>query len=264
MCKLLLIEKHLPASRDALILKAWAYFAATGEKDGFGAMWISKSGKLAFAKSSHPELNADIPAFVDAFSENCETDEPSNGGWLMIHGRRATCDINAENTHPMINNALTAGLVHNGVVDSEVYSCTNSTCDSELLLDAMQSHGIDGLRSLTGYVAVGMLLKNKSGWVARIARDDQARLRVGSIKGGYAFGTTDEALAVCGAKVLGDFKKNTVLTFAANGTTKIEPLVKGVKTYTKTAQRELDAKWLKASEFSYGASHKVGYLSQND
>jgi hypothetical protein len=263
MCKLLLIEKHSPASRDALILKTWAYFAASGEKDGFGAMWISKSGKLAFAKSSHPDLTSNVPVFVEGFNENCETDEPSNGGWLMIHGRRATCDINTENTHPMITNALTAGLVHNGVVDSDLYTCTNSTCDSELLLHAMTSHGIDGLRDITGYFAFGMLQKAKNGWVARIARDDQARLRVGSLKGAYAFGTTDEALAICGAKVIGDFKKNTVLTYNANGTTKLEPLVKGYKVYSKFAQKELDEKWLKASEFSYGKSTK-GYLSSND
>jgi len=63
--------------------------------------------------------------------------------------------------------------------------------------------------------------------------------------------------------VIGDFKKNTVLTYNANGTTKLEPLVKGYKVYTKFAQKELDDKWLKASEFSYGKSTK-GYLSSND
>ncbi len=102
MCKIAIITQHNPSERDAIIARVWAYFSQSGENDGFGAAWLDEHGKLAYVKRRHPSLEAP-PPFASSFYEDHNTAAASNGGPLIIHGRKATCGVNLENTHPMLD-----------------------------------------------------------------------------------------------------------------------------------------------------------------
>jgi len=192
MCKLLFLTGHNPAQRNSIIRHAWRYFERTGERDGFGAAWISRSGKLAHIRSSNPLLTNRLTEWSEGWHDQVGYNEPSDGSALIIHGRKATCGKSLDNTHPMLD--VEQALVHNGIVESDRYKNSSTTCDSELLLRAMQDKGTAGLASIEGYFAFALLdAKAKR---LTIVKDDQASLVSARIPGyGYAFGTTREAVA---------------------------------------------------------------------
>ena len=178
MCKIIILQRHAPAARNRLIRAAWSYFCRTGETDGFGAAWIARDGRLSWAKSSSPTLSGDLPAWADGFFAHRGLDEPSDGGWLLLHGRTATCGVNVDNTHPMLDDNGTAALVHNGVVSSDTLQNVYTTCDSELLLHAWDQGGAKGLEQVSGYFAFALLLRRR-----RLARRCGSR-RQGAAPGG--------------------------------------------------------------------------------
>jgi len=253
MCKILILQQHNAAERDALIRKLWLYFSASGETDGFGAMWLSKRKKLAWWKSSSPNLDVfDLPDWAEAFGSRSESaSEPSDGGWLMIHGRKATCGINVENTHPMLGDDGESALIHNGVVDSDTVANITTTCDSELLLRAWLQAEEKGLEYISGYFAFGMLLRRGKTWDAIIARDDSARLRYGTTNLGHAWCTTDEGLKMAGAQPICDHKRNCGLVFSGNDPRPRSFKIKKAEKVTQSMQSD----WLVAngeSRVNYG------------
>lgn len=242
MCKLIILQAHNPASRLSIIKNAWSYFHATGETDGFGAVWLTKKKKLAWMKSSSPHIGDSLPIFGDGFYE-CSSDDESNGGWLLLHGRKATCGVNLDNTHPMLDNDR-AALIHNGVVKSEVFHNINTTCDSELLLRAWDQGCEKGLSDITGYFAFAMLIKRRDGWHTIIARDNTARLSVGSNDLGWVWSTTTEGLALTGidAKFICNHKPMTAARFNPDNTLEVVQFEKGTERYS-----DLESKWAVAS-----------------
>lgn len=210
MCKLAIVTKHDSAQLGQIITNVWRAMSAT-ERDGFGAAWISPDGKIGFAKSSHPTLLPELPAFCAAFSDG--NGLPSNGGELIIHGRTATCGVNVANTHPMTSH--NSALVHNGVVSSKRFHNTDTTCDSELLLHAWKQDGIDAVAAdITGYYAFAILQRIKGKTVLDVVRDDRASLKAGKIGlDAWGFATTDDLLRVVGASPVADFKTNTHASF---------------------------------------------------
>lgn len=243
MCKILILQSSpkSPEARRKLIAHAWAYFAHSGESDGYGAMWVSSTGLLSWAKSSYVSTSTSpLPEFVEGFHDSLHLDLPGNGGWMMLHGRRATCGINVENTHPMLDAGL--GLIHNGVVKSERFKNVTTTCDSELLLRAIDQEGVTGLKDITGYYAFGMLRKRRDGWHALIARDDTAKLRVGRLPNGRtAWSTTDEGLAIANAKPVGNAKPMTAVEFAPDNTYSVMRIPS--KPITVKRDTEIDDLW---------------------
>lgn len=228
MCKILILQTSpkSPKARRKLIASAWSYFARTGEDDGFGAAWVSNTGLLSWLKSSSPMVTSrPLPDYVDGFRGSAHADLPGDGGWLLLHGRRATCGVSLDNTHPMLDHGA-AALIHNGVVRSERFHNLTTSCDSELLLRAVDQEGIRGLADVSGYYAFGLLRKRRDGWHCTVARDDSAKLRVGRLPGdrGAAFGTTDEALALAGAVPVGDHKPMLAVTWAPDGTYDLEKI----------------------------------------
>jgi hypothetical protein len=192
MCKLLFLTGHKPSQRNSIIRHAWRYFERTGERDGFGAAWISRSGKLAHIRSSNPLLTNRLTDWSEGWHVSVGYNEPSDGSALIIHGRKATCGKSLDNTHPMLD--VEQALVHNGIVESDLYKNSSTTCDSELLLRAMQDKGTAGLASIEGYFAFALL--DAGARRLTIVKDDQASLVSARIPGyGYAFGTTREAVA---------------------------------------------------------------------
>ena len=215
MCKLLILTKHNPKELGSIIVKAWQCMALT-ERDGYGAAWISPSGRLQYVKSSTPSLE-DIQIeplpFVKGFKK-LHGKLASNGGELIIHGRTATNDICLENCHPMLDGQ--AALIHNGVVDSEVYDLTETSCDSEYIMKAWNDKGLESVAAnISGYYAFAHLQADaKGGALLSIVRDSKAQLRVGKLLGqGVAFATTDTLLKIAGSEVIGDFKDNTFAQF---------------------------------------------------
>ena len=215
MCKLLILTKHNAKELGSIIVKAWQNMALT-ERDGYGAAWISPSGRLQYVKSSTPSLE-DIQIeplpFVKGFKK-LHGKLASNGGELIIHGRTATNDISLENCHPMLDGQ--AALIHNGVVDSEVYDLTETSCDSEYLMKAWNDKGLESVAAnISGYYAFAHLQADaKGGALLSIVRDSKAQLRVGKLLGqGVAFATTDALLKIAGSEVIGDFKDNTFAQF---------------------------------------------------
>lgn len=243
MCKILILQSspRTPKARRKLINAAWHYFARTGETDGFGAAWVTNTGLLAYAKSSTCTLSTrDIPDYVAGFRASSHLDLNGDGGWMLIHGRKATCGINIDNTHPMLDHGC--ALIHNGVVRSERFKNTSTSCDSELLLRAIDSDGVPGLKDITGYYAFGLLRKRRDGWHTLIARDDTAKLRVGRLPGGFtAWATTDEALSITNATPIGDAKPMTAVEFTPDGQHTTIPIP--TKPITVPRDPEIDSLW---------------------
>jgi hypothetical protein len=210
MCKILILTGHHPAQRNHLIRTAWRYFDRSRERDGFGAAWISASGRLAHIRSSAPTLTDRQPDWCDGWHHAENTKEASNGGPLLIHGRTATCGKGLTNTHPMLvpNHAL----IHNGVVSSDEYRNESTTCDSELILRALLAKSTDGLAAIRGYFAFAHL--DLTARRLTIARDDQAGLYSAKIPGhGWAFGTTTEAVAIATTACPVQVKDNVAVSF---------------------------------------------------
>lgn len=214
MCKIIIATAHNAKNLKQTIATAWAYFNQTGESDGFGAAWLDRKGKLCWLKSSSPELTTKPPHFCLGFADDENGDSQSNGGFLLIHGRKATCGKSLNNTHPMLGNG--SALIHNGIVRSSTIKNKETTCDSELLLLAMEHNDEKKLAEITGYFAFGMLQPIAQGWQLHVAKDDTARLQAGrNESSGYTFGTTPEACAIGGAAVNHPVKPQTLLTFTS-------------------------------------------------
>jgi len=215
MCKITILTKHNSKELCSIIVKTWQAMSIT-EKDGYGAAWISPKGKLQYVKSSVPSLRAvnnESFSFVKEFHE-LHGKLQSNGGELIIHGRTSTCGINLNNTHPMISGQ--SALIHNGIVSSDIYKNTATSCDSELLLKAFEDEGITSFeKNISGYYAFAHLKANgRLPSILTIAKDNRANLQVGKIAGnGLAFATTDSLLKIIRAEKIGQYTDNTFTTF---------------------------------------------------
>lgn len=203
------MTKHDAKNLGTIITSVWKAMSST-EKDGFGAAWVSPNGKIGYVKSSHPYLMPELPPFCAAFSGG--NGLPSDGGALIIHGRTATCGVNVDNTHPMLDDNY--ALIHNGVVRSKRFHNINSTCDSELILKAWHEGGINAIsRDISGYYALGIIERFRGKTWLRVIRDDQAKLLVGKRDDAWVFATTDALLKVAGAEYISEFRTNTLATF---------------------------------------------------
>lgn len=209
MCKLFIYTKHDSSKLFQTIEAAWRVMSTT-ERDGFGAAWITRRGRIGWAKSSSPALRHTLPDFVSGFGAVDGAD--SDGGALIIHGRTATCGVSLENTHPFIDGRT--ALVHNGVVSSEVWDNVDSSCDSELLLRAYNHGGITAVESgIQGYYAFAHLSTSKGKVHLHVARDNKASLYTGKIGGAWCFATRDTQLQAAGADVVGEFRQCYVARF---------------------------------------------------
>ena len=209
MCKILILTAHNPKQLASIVTRAWCYFNASGESDGFGACWITEDGKLAYVKSRRPHISKNVPSWVDSFSSSKLLNKPSNGGHLLIHGRKATCGICLDNTHPMLSQCETHALIHNGVVHSDTIKNITSSCDSELLLNAMLEQGLAGLKEITGYFAFGMLSRGR----LTVVKDNTASLFHAKTSRGHAFGTTTHACSLVTQEPALPMKDNIAITF---------------------------------------------------
>jgi predicted glutamine amidotransferase len=206
MCKIAILTSHAANELRQTVLDVWAAMSKT-ERDGFGAAWLSPRGSLNYIKSSSTQPGSSLPDFFDGFTEGRFS--KSNGGPLLIHARTATCGVSAENTHPMLVGST--ALIHNGVVSSERFHNTETTCDSELLTHAFRHGGVKTLeRDITGYYAFALLeALPRQRWRLDVVRDSRAPL-VGGIlpNGAYAFATNDAVLSSTGATHAGKIRDN--------------------------------------------------------
>jgi hypothetical protein len=210
MCKIAILTKHDPDGLEVIVRKLWRSMSGT-ERDGYGAAWISPEGVVQTVRSSSPNLSDVPPAYVSGFFGGSFT--KSDGGYLLVHARTATCGISLENTHPMqIGNAA---LIHNGVVYSKKYSNVDTTCDSELLLHAWRQGGVEEIeKEIGGYYAFAVITATPKKRILDIVRDDRACLHVGRLQnGGEIFATTTELVTVGAGTVLGAMTGHTAVRF---------------------------------------------------
>jgi glutamine phosphoribosylpyrophosphate amidotransferase len=102
-------------------------------------------------------------------------------------------------------------LIHNGVVSSERFQNTETTCDSELLTHAFRQGGVKALeKDITGYYAFALLeALPRQRWRLDVVRDSRAPLVGGILRdGAYAFATNEAVLASTGATHAGKIKDN--------------------------------------------------------
>lgn len=206
MCKIAILLQHDPKRLAQTVTRVWTEMSKT-ERDGFGAAWLSPRGTIRHIKSSSATPGLSLPDFFDGFAAGGFSQ--SSGGPLLIHARTATCGICPDNTHPMLVGST--ALIHNGVVSSERFQNTETTCDSELLTHAFRHNGVKALETdITGYYAFALLEAfPRQRWTLDIVRDSRAPLVGGQLKaGGYAFATNDAVLASTGATMCGKIRDN--------------------------------------------------------
>lgn len=253
MCKILCITSHDPAQRNTIIQKAW--LGMYGTPDGYGAAWFGADGSIGFFKRSHPRIygydgpKGEPPSYVVKkgtyqrpskafFSES--NDIPSDGGFLIIHGRNATGLVNVANTHPMVR--PDAAMVHNGVVQSLKYNneLDGCTCDSELLLNAFMAGGVAEIeKEISGYYAFMCLSHDAHNdqmvKTLHVAKDRRALLVCGiRPDGSYAFATVESMLKDVDAEFMGDVEDCSVITF--RGPTECESVSFKPNPFTFTEQ----------------------------
>jgi asparagine synthetase B (glutamine-hydrolysing) len=238
MCKIAILTKHDATKVESLTRSLWRQMSHS-ERDGFGVLYLSASGRLVAVRSSSPTLDATPPDYVEGFHDGAFV--PSDGGVLMVHGRTATCGVSLENTHPIVMGQ--SGIIHNGIVHSKKYHNTETTCDSELLLHAWRSGGLDEVAAeVSGYYAFAVLSKRGGQRILDVVKDGRASLFAGDAFGGAMFGTTAELITTAGGKVIGRVTDNTAIRFV-NGrhtatrefTPKAEPVNATVEKAAKKA-----------------------------
>lgn len=225
MCQLLALTCHDPAKRDEIILNVWRAMWLNGQKDGCGAAWFSPEGDIGYFRSQYPAIpTKELPVFVKSgFKESNPV--PSDGGFLIIHGRSASAatGVRLANTHPMLELdmegervVLNAAMIHNGLVNSLSYdnATDDCTCDSEMLLQAYRDGGIDHVTEhITGRY-VFMLLQLVDGVKQlHVVKDNQGNLVTGTYGDGFAFATVPELLLKVNSDYSGDVKDCSVMLF---------------------------------------------------
>ncbi len=218
MCKILCLTKHDPLKLKETVVRVWADMKTT-ERDGYGATWFGENGEIGWVKTRWPVWpDTDIPNFVQG-GFHAMKDIPSDGGFLLIHGRAAssTCPITLANTHPMLTHDGKMALIHNGFVYSSMGYYKNSkdcSCDSELLMFAYDAGGIDEItRNIGGSFAFMTLRLEEGKKTLHIAKDDKKSLYCGKTADGYAIGTSLHLFDQVDAAPIGEYKNYQIVIF---------------------------------------------------
>jgi len=219
MCKIAGTTGFNPKKLETIVNETWEEMSTT-EDDGFGAAWTDTVGGVSWVKTSIPFFPESdglmFPEFCRAFGDASIKGEP-DGNFLLIHGRTATCAVDVDNTHPMleVGRRRKLALIHNGMVDSFTYKNESTSCDSELLMRAYQKDGFKGIENgIEGYYALMLIDKTKARTQFVVARDDTAKLEVGRMPcGSWCFGTTRSLIETMGADHYCGFKGNTYSVF---------------------------------------------------
>ncbi len=244
MCQILCLTAHDPARLHEIIQLVWSKMAFT-QKDGYGAAWFGADGQIGYLKRRFAKISTEGPLpFVkvvnstkptDPFAES--NDIPSDGGFLIIHGRMATNEINVANTHPFLDeleDGRRVAMIHNGVVRSTRYAnrLDGCTCDSELLLRAYTDGGIEQVeRHIDGKYAFMYLeyvppteeevasgAEKGAPVVGRktlhVAKDSAAFLYCGAMPDkSFVFATNELLIKDVGGDPEGELKNNVLLVY---------------------------------------------------
>lgn len=263
MCQILCLTSHDPARLHEIIQKVWVSMAFS-QKDGYGAAWRGADGTIGYLKRRFPKISTEAaPPFVkptaptgygshkpqDPFFES--NDIPSDGGFLIIHGRTATNAVNMANTHPfldVLDDGRLVAMVHNGVVSSSKYSnlLDGCTCDSELLLRAYTSGGIDEVeRHIDGRYAFMYLevapptveevaaaaekgIQAVGKTTLHVAKDEMASLYCGvKLDDTFVFATTEHLIKLVDGEPEGEVRENMLMVFS-DKTTVVHTPYKGL------------------------------------
>lgn len=223
MCKIMLI----PGSKDALALNkfmraafphlteddddAFGYAAVSPTTGLFGERWTDMDSVFQLNASYSDADNTLIGMLGEAIHVPDKATSYNKFGVLatdahsvILHGRYATCGKGLENAHPFVSKDT--ALVHNGVIQNAVALNLNtqSTCDSEVILELYKKHDVrENMEhvqavadELSGWYACGVLTKKSGRWILDVFRDAQAQLYVTWIAelGTMVFCTSEEII----------------------------------------------------------------------
>lgn len=215
MCKLLLIP-HVPEGKSK---NAWRFAKAITpamtrmDDDGFGYAAVTThvntdgheimlSEKWLYPKDAWSNrLPGEFKGLEAALQGGLDSNTYRHTGFflgdggqrpsikaIMLHSRYSTCGGGVENSHPFVledKEGPFAALVHNGVVARDGLRFTQSSCDSEGILNALEDEHVfsepgnlqKALDKVRGYYAYGNLaLTLEDGWVMDIVKDSTAQL----------------------------------------------------------------------------------------
>lgn len=208
MCKLFITSGINSSNRDKAIELIVAMSDIIGQtmRDGIGYAATDESGNL-FGERWHRSEEAFSERAISSLSSRSFDIASSYNGVLSpigeperynsfgdvnlenitaitLHGRYATSSKEFKNTHPFITGDTS--LVHNGVIRNAFkFNLTQSTCDSEAILNLYNTHKVNRFPSnvqavsdqLEGYFACGVFTRSKTGErVLDIFKDDTANL----------------------------------------------------------------------------------------
>lgn len=179
MCKIAII----PHVKPGLEKKAWKLakaltpglveydndgfgYMAIGPKGLFGERWLNvKDSWKTRPVYSKPEINelerltgiVDVPSPYNSFgTPNVMATS------IALHSRKATCEISMDNVHPFVNESLSYGVIHNGVIsNASDFKFRKITCDSEAIL-----HSLIAANTADSFENLHLAIKNLEGWYA--------------------------------------------------------------------------------------------------
>ena len=218
MCKIIIFTKPPFASsqkKQRALFNKLLNELGKSQKDGLGIAYMGPDNVIHRrrwgASSDFKGLMTDDlrGAFCEETSE--PPDETIASGFVLLHGRTATCERGLRNAHPHMiedQSGTQFALIHNGVVqasktDKDALGTMLSGCDSELILSAFASGGMDLVsKIITGYYAFSVIVNNRDGTsYLHVVRDFTTSLYVGEMDGGsYVFATTPDLIEMAGCK----------------------------------------------------------------
>ena len=210
MCKLYtIIDIESQVKAERLVKVSVPYITKT-DSDGLGIMRL---GDGAIHSQKWVTVPTDInskPCIASPYADALKLEYLEKGKCpdtldaIAVHGRKATCGINIENTHPF-QTAKTA-LMHNGIISVvDAKDQRLSTCDSEVLLWRYLENNIrekpelltKALDSVQGYYAC--IVFNVNG-VVDIWTDELATLVMAKVSNVGTVIATTKDIIIAGAK----------------------------------------------------------------
>lgn len=158
MCRIFAAQSHNPQDLPTTIVGLWRQMETMGNRDGFGAAWLSPKGALTtirsrFIPGKPDDLFTEISPVIPPLPKWAkDTRVPnfrvfngteSDGTFLIVHARTATQGSGLRSTHPFTDANEHVALIHNGICQTEkpAHDVEAWQCDTLSILKAYTHKG---------------------------------------------------------------------------------------------------------------------------
>lgn len=253
MCKIFVVTNAAQVDIAKLVEKGVTPLSY-GNQDGFGWLAMAEHGLYGKKAVSNSSITQEHSTKASAFGVSAglvhKFGRPGiENKFFAMHSRKSTNQISINNTHPMLNEDLTFGLVHNGVVRTTKNYPTLTTNDSELLLRAFEKGGVSEIeKNIQGYYATAIM--DVEGREMHLLRDDQARLFVtwsDTIQSLIFCTSDDDIKTICRDmawehEAIEPCYTNMYARFSESGECEVQPLTKRPE-YVEPKRGRRSSKW---------------------